>query len=180
MNGVLIVLVAVGILILISIVRNSYKNSTYIVKNGSDINECNTNNQCPIGKYCINGKCNVKQCVSRIDCNHGEECVMGICEVKRCIYNDDCGINEICKDRVCIPKKLDCRNDNECRGIGYCKMNTCVWLDEGKSCPGDCNMYCVDNICQRNRGSYGQRCIRNHDCERGLICYDGRCNPLNM
>jgi hypothetical protein len=125
--------------------------------------ECKTDNDCPPGKICKEGRCikeeGVRVCITDADCPPGKTCKEGRCITRgvRCRIPADCPEGQTCKDGMCIaevrpfpipPSKKDCVQERDvclqrCEGFTgnfeACKQ-TCqtAYQECIKSQPGNC------------------------------------------
>ena len=143
--------------------------------NGSCIEGCIENSDCPLSTYCYENQC-TPGCNGDDDlrCAESETCEDNVCRFT-CGSDDDCGDEKICINTECV---VGCRNDDDCGGWtpncdtsvtpGVCRAG--CW---GDACWGDqvCNDddFCVD-------------CVENW-CDNGYSCVDYYCwidEPLEL
>ena len=120
---------------------------------------CQSDDECPPGRYC------------------GDT---GTC-VEPCVDDSNCADDEICEDGACEDAPPLCSSDGECEMGDYCVGGYCL-----PPCPPDGNDGCSGNDdvdgCDAEAccgGYHGESppCVRDSQCEDGYICDDGVCEP---
>ncbi|MFH2021614.1 MAG: thrombospondin type 3 repeat-containing protein [archaeon] len=143
---------------------------------------CTTDEECELGKVCVDSKCVSENNVCIPACQDGEECNNGVCaetctptceESEECVGGeclpDICSpvcegtqtcINGECKD-VCTP---------ECGGRQVCASGDCYECASNSDC--DYTKICEDNICIE------PTCQFDSDCGPGKFCDVGVCKDI--
>src|SRR5690606_16988015 len=120
-------------------------------------NECSAHEQCPLGRYCVQGLC--------IAVNLATPCgSMGQCpEGMRC--NTRVGNPPVCEEDVGCGDDLDCRDNEVCnQRTGQCEI-ACTPENQAEVCRA--REICVDGQCVE--------CETDEDCSLGLVCDGGFC-----
>ena len=140
----------------------------------SDDSECNTG-------YCI-GFCdyapNLEVC-DPCDVNFPSDCRWGVCPAGECSAQDGF-----------MPIGCACFEDDHCRGGRICVDGFCEAQGPGQllgaceTCGFDPDLcessICIEGQCSDNEGFMPQdcNCASSFDCQSGLYCSDGSCQPL--
>src|SRR5579863_9791340 len=74
---------------------------------------CSSDSRCPIGQYCVDGKCGAKRCSVSSDCGTGS-CVLGFCYPNRCVKTTDCANDEVCVSNTCVKAATTCSTNVDC------------------------------------------------------------------
>lgn len=125
----------------------------------------------------------LNSCITNLDCAGNLQCKKGACV--QCTTNEDCPHNLVCRrGGICLhPEQEGCP-------LGLVQTNACPGEDCGYTlcCPSSCGKirctesvhctnkncpYCVGGFCTCKPAPILPRehiCVRNEDCEEGLIC----------
>ncbi len=145
--------------------------------------QCNVNNDCSLGQYCVQGlclspannstamdACNVITCMQNADCPSGDRCDTqnDVCVLNLGCENDsECPTGDKCDvaANICVPL---CTAENAAQVCGVkqiCYMGACVQCLKDSDCPpGEmCNL--TANLCEGING-----CLTNRDCAPPSIC----------
>jgi len=136
----------------------------------ADVGCCKSDDECSIGKECINTECLAPQrgsCWRDADCPMAELCI----GVRVCACNADCSFSSI--PGRCVPRGSCCNVPNDCGDFVYqpCVNNKCI---QPSLLPaGEC---WDDNNCN-GKG----RCVGAQVCPCGMLCdtadHPGTCQP---
>ncbi len=134
--------------------------------------KCGSDDQCPAGYVCRNGKCVEKEpCASDADCPSGTACVNGACVKKlACAFDSDCPPGRICSSGRCVEKPA-CSADSDCASGYVCRSGKCVKKPDcsrDSDCPS--GTVCKDGACVKKSG-----CRSDSDCPQGKVCKNGVC-----
>lgn len=136
---------------------------------------------CPDGQACLDGKC--FDVCSNVQCAAGEWCVKGRCEKDPC-YNVQCQQNQTCYQGQCIDNKctsktaVPCIEGTICNpSSGVCEDDPCgrIKCPNGETCfRGQCGV-----TAPTPSGQPGTFCIKDTDCQAGLVCKNRYCIKVN-
>lgn len=157
---------------------------------GVCVPDCTSNEDCPMGQECIDGRC-----FSNYDCDPGNnscDCPAGeVCNGQTrscsappatCYFNQQCPCEWLCNaDNECFdPNNLGgCTDNSDCDGVAGCQNGDCECVEgacrPSNTCdgPGDCpeGSYCANGICQP-----APPCNDQSDCSPyGLVCEEPYC-----
>ncbi|SHO33255.1 EGF-like [Cedratvirus A11] len=157
---------------------------------------CFTNAQCTFsGTFCSSaGVC--VQCNDDSQCSGNTTCINGVClhpDQEGCSGNNSrispCTGSTCSYYPVCCPSSCGsvCSDSTRCpASCPYCVNGRCTCketprVDNSKRCTnynqcGSNGSYCLNGFCSFYPGSYGDRCVDNQDCARGLMCRAGLAN----
>ena len=157
---------------------------------GICVPDCATNDDCPVGQECIEGRCfsnyDCDPANNSCDCPGGEVCngQTRSCSAPpvTCYFNQQCPCEWLCNaDNECFdPNNLGgCVDDSDCDSVAGCQNGNCECADgacrPSDSCtgPGDCpdGSYCANGVCQPS-----PPCNDQLDCTPyGLVCEEPYC-----
>jgi hypothetical protein len=150
---------------------------------------CSESAPCPEGKACVAGVC---QGGAGSPCVVGGECLSTVCDPTQrcgiggpgtaCAAPADC-VSATCTAGVCAPggPGTPCTTGNDC-AAGTCALDgTCgPGAAGGTGHPCQANTECLSNACTAGvcaPGGQGSPCTMDPDCQEGLTCIAGACEP---
>jgi len=127
---------------------------------------CTGSEECETG-ICSGGVC--IECESDNDCNTGEYCLLGICEEKK-KTGGNCSENYECNSDNCFNGRcIECKLNTDCNPGEYCGNGICKKLITlGDGCKR--NEECLTGRCNDGKCA----CVQDSDCE-SKYCNDGVC-----
>jgi len=85
-----------------------------------------------------------------------------------------------CLNNYCVPPGYTCTQNSDCNlfGNSFCVQGTCSLSQEGSFCLTEADVTschgsgraCVGAVCRVQRGTLGEVCSSNIDCQSGLFC----------
>jgi hypothetical protein len=144
--------------------------------------ECTTNEECELGKMCVNNSCitNTSWCTLNEECGIGKLCANNSCVVNSswCINNSNCSSGKICLNNECVTNSTnsECATDEECADGTICIGGFCIDEESNFSCTIDeeCELdeICINHNCVINES---EECKTNDECEENKLCLDNKC-----
>jgi len=120
-------------------------------------NECSAHDQCPLGRYCVQGLCIAVDLAT--PCGMLGQCPEGM----RC--NTRVGNPPVCEEDLGCGDDLECAEGEVCNErTGQCEI-ACTPENQAEVCRA--REICVDGHCVE--------CVSDEDCTLGLVCDGGRC-----
>ncbi len=138
--------------------------------------ECKLNEDCSVGRLCVQGLCVLEQDVTLCQAGRcladGQRCnqVNLVCEEDiGCLADTDCSPEELCNlpTNQCVLRCEPERQAELCAAGQKCVNNRCTDCSDNSDCPGGL----VCDIGKLRCVSDGAaRCATNRDCQVGLVC----------
>lgn len=138
--------------------------------------DCTLNEDCPVGRLCVQGLCVLEQEVTLcqggrcladgLRCNQTNQ----VCEEDiGCLADSDCSPEELCNvpTNTCVLRCEPERQAELCGPGQKCVNDRCTDCADNRDCPGTL-------VCDLGRltcvSDGAARCASNRDCEVGLVC----------
>jgi peptidoglycan-associated lipoprotein len=101
---------------------------------GPDYPNCDNDEDCHEGEFCVNGQC--QQCRDNSDCAPDQQCTGGRCEDNPgyCSTNADCPAGQECRDHACVSREGYCTTNADCPDGQECQNNVCVAATTAGAC----------------------------------------------
>ena len=162
---------------------------------------CEKDNHCKEGEYCVNGLC--RECRDNQDCPENMKCARGACRgLDYCDDARECAEGQVCRDSRCSPcidtsecpsgkvclnglcKKPECITDEQCPAGLYCKGGACVPQETAQvgGGLGDCKPESIyfDFDSTQITSSMRRQLDENYECTSksgGHVVLEGHCDP---
>ncbi|MDQ3033112.1 MAG: OmpA family protein [Myxococcota bacterium] len=110
---------------------------------------CNNDEQCHEGEFCVNGQC--QDCRDDSQCPVGQRCTSGACEPTPgwCASDADCGPDEECVENFCQPRPVE--TTTEVPEAGPCQLQPVYFsfddstLDDSARTSLESNVQCMND-----------------------------------
>jgi formylglycine-generating enzyme required for sulfatase activity len=145
-----------------------------------DNNECDDDDACIVGDYCLDGECEAGD--DDLDCDDNNFCTDDMCESKiGCVNKDNvlscddldaCTKDDVCGNGICGGAEVNCDDGNVCTADSCVSETGC--LNENTTDACDDADACTDNDACAAGDCVGEL----KTCDDGNICTTDSCLPL--